>query len=51
MPKAASDSIVKLADDRRDALLDILDICTGWCRNMSEAEALVEIRKIAEKAI
>lgn len=44
-------SLRELADARRDALLDILDICVGWCRTMTEAEALARIAEIAGKAV
>lgn len=55
--RSAADDQVSLAwaamreGKRRDALLDILDVCTGWCRKMTKAEALDAIAKIAGRAV
>lgn len=35
----------------RDAICDMLDFTTGWCRPMTDAEKLAAIRAVGEKAI
>ena len=35
----------------RDALLDVLDVCTGWTRKMTVAEKLDAIEKVAREAL
>ena len=35
----------------RDALLDVLDVCTGWTRKMTVAEKLDAIEQVAREAL
>ena len=47
--ESASDAPVR-TEELRDALADILDVCTGWTRKMTDAEKVEAIKCVATKA-
>ena len=48
---AALDALVAENARHGDAIRDILDVCVGWTRNMTDAEKLATIEKFGREAL